>query len=69
MAAVDGFGWVQGNGRGISQRGRFNASAVAEADAWKTVNFVRGFVSFVGLRDLFFTNSLELVLCLKREAV
>jgi hypothetical protein len=27
---------------------------MAEADAWKTVNFVRGFVSFVGLRDLFF---------------
>jgi hypothetical protein len=38
MAAVDGFGWVQGNGGGISQRGRFNASAMAEEDAWETVN-------------------------------
>jgi hypothetical protein len=57
MAAVDGFGWVQVNGGGISQRGRFNASAMAEADAWKTVNFVQGFVSIVGLRDLFFLRT------------
>jgi hypothetical protein len=48
MVAVDGFGWVQGNGGGISQRGRFNAPAMAEEDAWETVNFVRGFVVLRG---------------------
>jgi hypothetical protein len=40
MAVLDRFGWVQGNGGGISQRGWFNTFAMAEADAWKTVNFV-----------------------------
>jgi hypothetical protein len=58
MAAVDGFGWVQGNGGGISQSGRFNASAMAEEDAWETVNFVlfMGFVfvyELAGARSLF----------------
>jgi hypothetical protein len=35
---------MQGNGGGASQRERDNASAMAEEDAWETVNLPRGFV-------------------------
>jgi hypothetical protein len=75
VAAVDGFGRMQGDGGRVSQRERFNASAMAEEDAWETVNFVYGDLYLVRrfvvcLRDLYLlTNSLELVLCLEREAV
>jgi hypothetical protein len=37
---------MQGNGGEVSQRERDNASAMAEEDAWETVNLPRGLVFF-----------------------
>jgi hypothetical protein len=57
LAAVDGFEWVQGNCGGISQRGRFNASARAEEDVWETVKFYF-FMGFIFVYELAGARSL-----------
>jgi hypothetical protein len=59
---------MQGNRGGLSQRKRVNASAMAEEDAWETVNLPRGFVFFrricICYEDLYLLRGLNWSVCL-----
>ena len=67
MGTVGKFGWLQGDGGGVPQGEWIDYSEMAKEDSEETMIcrlriFVLGF-------SICFTNSLELVLVLEREAV